>query len=36
MFEVWEGDLFLYYVDNPYDADLAREEGFTVKELNRA
>ena len=33
MYEVWDGDLFLFYVNNPYDADLAREDGFTVKEL---
>ena len=33
MFEVWDGDLYLYSVDTKYEADEAREAGFTVKEL---
>ena len=31
MFEVWDGDLFLYTVDTLYEADEALEAGFTVK-----
>ena len=30
MFEVWDGDLFLYSVDSAYEADEAREAGFRV------
>ena len=36
MFEVWEGDLYLYSVDTPYEADEAREAGFTVKDVGYA
>ena len=32
MFEVWDGDLFLYSVDTDYEADEAREAGFRVVE----
>jgi hypothetical protein len=32
MFEIWDGDVFLYYVDTTYEADEASEAGFTVKE----
>jgi len=32
MYEVWDGDLFLYAVDTEYEAYEAVEEGFTVKE----
>lgn len=31
MFEVWDGDLFLYAVDTDYEADEADAAGFTVK-----
>lgn len=31
MFEVWDGDLFLYAVDTEYEADEQREAGFEVK-----
>ena len=31
MFEIWEGDLLLYTVDTEYEADEAREAGFTVR-----
>jgi hypothetical protein len=31
MFEVWDGDLFLYTVDTEYEADEAYESGFTVR-----
>ncbi len=34
MFEVWDGDLFLYSVTTQYEADEAAESGFTVKELH--
>jgi hypothetical protein len=30
MFEVYDGDLLLYTVDTEYEADEAREAGFTV------
>ena len=33
MFEIWDGDLFLYSVDTRYEADEAEESGFTVKNL---
>lgn len=36
MYQVWEGDLFLYTVDTQYEADEAKESGFTVKEVNYA
>lgn len=32
MFEIWDGDLFLYAVDTEYEADEACDAGFTVKE----
>jgi len=31
MFEIWDGDLFLYSVDTEYEADEADEAGFTIK-----
>ena len=31
MFEIWDGDLFLYTVDTEYEADEQRTAGFTVK-----
>ena len=30
MFEVWDGDLFLYTVDDEYEVDEHREAGFKV------
>lgn len=33
MYQVWDGDLYLYSVDTQYEADEAMEAGFTVKEL---
>ena len=30
MFEIWDGDLFLYAVDNQYQADEAEDSGFRV------
>lgn len=33
MFQVWDGDLFLYSVDTSYEADEASEAGFRVVEL---
>jgi hypothetical protein len=32
MYEIWDGDLFLYSVDTEYEADEAAESGFTVQE----
>jgi hypothetical protein len=33
MYQVWEGDLFLFTVDTYDEAQEAIEEGFTVKSL---
>ena len=33
MYQVWDGDLYLYSVDTEYEADEAREAGFKIKEL---
>jgi hypothetical protein len=30
MFEIWDGDLFLYSVDTKYEADEAEDSGFRV------
>ena len=30
MFEIWDGDLFLYAVDTEHEADEAVENGFTI------
>ena len=35
MFEIWDGELFLYAVDTEYEADEHEAAGFTVKEINR-
>ena len=34
MFEIWDGELFLYAVSTQYEADEQAEAGFTVKEIN--
>jgi hypothetical protein len=34
MFEIWDGDLFLYSVDTQDEADEMDEAGFTVKEID--
>jgi hypothetical protein len=36
MFKIYDGDLFLFSVDTEYEADEAREAGFTVKSLAEA
>ena len=33
MFEIWDGDLYLYSVDTRYEADEQQEAGFTIKSL---
>ena len=33
MFEIWDGDLYLYTVETQYEADEQQEAGFTVKIL---
>ena len=33
MFEIWDGDLYLYSVDTQCEADEATESGFTIKSL---
>jgi hypothetical protein len=35
MYEIWDGDLYLYSVGTEYEADEQREAGFTVKEINK-
>ena len=30
MYQVWDGDLFLYSVDTDYEADEAAEAGFCI------
>jgi hypothetical protein len=32
MYEIWDGDLFLYAVYTQYEADEQAEAGFTVKQ----
>jgi hypothetical protein len=34
MFEIWDGDLFLYAVDNQYQADEAAEIGFRIVKIS--
>jgi hypothetical protein len=34
MFEIWDGDLFLFAVDSQHEADEATESGFTVREAD--
>ena len=36
MFEIWDGDLFLYSVSTQYEADEAAESGFEVREVKAA
>lgn len=31
MYQIWDGDLFLYSVDTYEEADEAVESGFTIK-----
>lgn len=35
MFEIWDGELFLYAVDTVYEADEHEANGFTVKEIKQ-
>ncbi len=34
MFEIWDGDLFLYAVDSQYQADEAAEIGFRIVKIS--
>lgn len=34
MFEIWDGDLFLYTVDTTYEADEAAEIGFQIVKIS--
>jgi len=36
MYQVWDGDLFLYSVDTDYEADEAQEAGFRVVKSNES
>jgi hypothetical protein len=31
MYEIWDGDMFLYAVDTKYEADEAAEAGFQIQ-----
>ena len=31
MYQIWDGDLFMFTVDDSFEADMYIEEGFTVK-----
>ena len=33
MYEIWDGDMFLYAVDTEYEADEAAEAGFQIVAL---
>ena len=33
MYEIWDGDLFLYAVETEYEADEAAEIGFRVVKI---
>jgi len=33
MYEIWDGDLFLFNCFDNDEADILSEQGFTVKEL---
>lgn len=35
MYEVWDGDLFLYCVDTEYEADEQAEAGFQIIVLSK-
>ena len=34
MFEIWDGDLFLFTVDFKEEADMLREEGYKIREVD--
>jgi len=36
MFEIWDGDMFLFTVAFESEADLYREQGYTLKEIVNA
>lgn len=36
MFEIWDGDMFLFTVDFEAEADIYAEQGYTVKEIYNA
>ncbi len=31
MYEIWDGDVFLFYIDTPEEADTYTESGFDVR-----
>ena len=35
MYQVWEGDLYLFSVDFAEEADMYREEGYTVVDKSK-
>ena len=36
MYQVWDGELYLYSVDTKHEADEHKAAGFTVKKVNYA
>ena len=34
MYEIWDGDLYLYSVDTLYEADEQAEAGFEIREAH--
>jgi hypothetical protein len=34
IYEIWDGDLFLFTVDDSFEADIQAEAGFTVREVS--
>ena len=36
MFEIWDGDVFLFNCSDRDEADILAEQGFTVKEIENA
>ena len=36
MYEVWDGDLFLFSVDTRDEADEQAEAGFSIREVDNA
>jgi hypothetical protein len=33
MYQIWDGELYMFTVETKYEADEAREQGFTVKRV---
>jgi hypothetical protein len=35
MYQVWDGDLYLYSVETKYEADEAKESGFKIVKVRK-